>query len=358
MISMPFLSLPMSFSLHLHARSWPQHAERWRRAAQSIFVCIALAWLCLAPATAASYPERTVTIVAAFPGGGIVDIIARRLAQRFSDRFNQPFIVENKTGAAGSIGYAAAARAKADGYTLVLASGPTTMAPPGEGPQGWDPLNSFSAIGMIGTIPQAIVASNAVPARTLPEFVKFAKAEGGRLNYGSAGLGTTPFFTMEVFKSQKNIAMTHIAYRGQPEMIIALIQGDLSIAAITAPLVVPNVQSGKMKALGVTSRTRLATLPDVPTVYEQGMADLGISNWFALLGPANLPSDVVALLARALNDALFTREMKASLAEIGLATQTMLPADTLAFVKSDLARWISMSKALDAGQKTTSGASN
>lgn len=327
-----------------------------------VLVCAVSMWACAAPAAAAPYPERPVTIVSAFPPGGIVDIIARRVAQRFSDRFNQTFVVENRTGAAGSIGYAAAARAKADGYTLVLASGPTTMAPPGEGPQGWDPLTSFSAIGMIGTIPQVIVASNAVPANNLAEFVEYAKTQRRQLNYGSAGPGTTPFFTMELLKKQQRLDMVHVAYRGQPDVIVDLIRGDLSITSVTAPLVVPNVQGGKMKALAVTSKNRLAALPNVPTVHEQGMGDLGISNWFALLGPANLPPDVVAALAKALSEVLAMQEMQASLAQIGLATQSAPPAETLAFVKSDLARWIAMSKALavpaaqaSPAQRATSG---
>lgn len=326
---------------------------RWLRIAHAALALVVGA-LAIAPAGAAPYPERPVTIVSAFPPGGIVDILARRIAQQFSDRFGQSFIVENRTGAAGSIGYAAAARAKADGYTLVLASGPTTMAPPGEATQGWDPLTSFSAIGMIGTIPQVIVATNAVPARNLPEFIDYAKTQRGQLNYGSAGLGTTPFFTMELLKNQQRLNLVHVPYRGQPEVMTDLIRGDLSITSVTAPLVLPHVQSGKMKALAVTSKQRLRALPDVPTVYEHGMGELGISNWFALLAPANLPPDVVASLAKALNEVLATREVQASLEEIGLAIQPAPPAETLAFVKSDLARWIAMSKSLSKpGAQTT-----
>jgi tripartite-type tricarboxylate transporter receptor subunit TctC len=323
-------------------------SRRFGRRVPRAVLAFAVSLWAFAPAVAAPYPERPVTIVSAFPPGGIVDIIARKLAQRFSDRFGQSFIVENRTGAAGSIGYAAAARAKADGYTLVLASGPTTMAPPGEATQGWDPLTSFSAIGMIGTIPQVIVAANAVPARNLPDFIEYAKAQRGQLNYGSAGLGTTPFFTMELFKNQQRVNLVHVPYRGQPEVIMDLIRGDLSITSVTAPLVVPHIQSGKMKALAVTSKNRLRALPDVATVHEQGMGDLGISNWFALLGPANLPPEVVATLAKALPEVLATQDMQASLEEIGLAVQPAAPAETLAFVKGDLARWIAMSKSLSA----------
>lgn len=317
----------------------------------------AIAFLANAPAHAA-YPERAVTVVVAFPPGGIVDIIARRLAQRFSDRFRQAFIVENKTGAAGSIGYAAAARAPADGYTLVLASGPTTMLASSEGPQSWNPMTAFSAIGMIGTIPQAIVTGNATPARTLAEFVDYARARPGQVNYGSAGIGTTPFFTMELLKAQQKINLTHVPYRGQPEVMTDLMRGDLGITSVTVPLVLANVQAGKMKALAVTASARLQVLPAVPTVRELGMPELAISNWFALLAPAGLPADVTATLAAALNEALAAPELKSSLGEIGLLVESAPPAETLGFVKADLARWTAMSKTLATASPRIPGATN
>jgi tripartite-type tricarboxylate transporter receptor subunit TctC len=325
---------------------------RWRQAARLALASAAVFSFCLgAPqASAAPYPARAVTVVSAFPPGGIVDIIARRIALGLSERLGHPFIVENKTGAAGSIGYAYAARANPDGYTLVLASGPTTMAPPNDSPLGWNPLTSFSAIGMIGTIPQAIVANPSVAAHDLREFIENARHQGGQINYGSPGLGTTPFFTMELLKSRQGIAMTHVAYRGQPDVMVDLMRGDLGITAVTVPLVVANVQKGKMKALAVTSKARVPALPEVPTVYEQGMPDLGISNWFALLGPAGLPPEVVARLAKTLDEVLATPQTQAGLAEIGLIAQTASPADTMTFVKSDLSRWIAMMAEVSAAE--------
>lgn len=306
----------------------------------------------------AAYPERPVTIVVAFPSGGIVDLIARRLAQRFSERLKQSFVVENKTGAAGSIGYAAAARAPADGYTLVLASGPTTMLPNTDANPSWNPATAFSAIGMIGTIPQAIVASNAMSVRGLPEFLEQARSRPSQINYGSPGIGTTPFFTMELLKVQQKVKLTHVAYRGQPEVMTDLIRGDLGITSVTVPLVLAHVQGGRMQALAVTSQRRLPALPDVPTVHELGMPSLAISNWFALLAPANVPAHVVSTLARELSDALNAPEMQASFSEIGLLIEKgVSPAETLAFVRTDLARWTTMSRALNNESLTNSGAS-
>ena len=308
---------------------------------------LAACLLAAGPAAAASYPDRPVTIVSAFPAGGIVDAIARRIAQNFSERFKQNFVVENRTGAAGSIGYSAVARAAPDGYTLVVASGPTTMAPPGTTTSAWQPQTAFSAIGMIGTIPQAIIVSNGLPVRTLPELVDFAKARAGQVNYGSAGAGTTPFFTMEMLKSQQQIKLTHVPYRGQPEVMTDLVRGEIGVTAMTVPLVIPQVQAGKIRALAVTSSARLASLPDVPTVAEQGMSGLAISNWFALMAPAKLPPDIASALARALSDALAAPDIRAGFAELGLVIQPAPPAETLAFVQADLARWIAMARSLD-----------
>jgi tripartite-type tricarboxylate transporter receptor subunit TctC len=319
-----------------------------RAAVRAVALLLAAYVVPLGQAVAAAYPERPVTIVSAFPAGGIVDVIARRLAQHFSERFKQSFIVENRAGAAGSIGYSAVARAAPDGYTLVVASGPTTMAPPGAAAPSWQPQTAFSAIGMIGTIPQAIIVSNGLPVRSLPDLVGHAKARPGQVNYGSAGAGTTPFFTMELLKGQQKIDLTHVPYRGQPEVMTDLVRGEIGVTAMTVPLVVQQVQSRKIKAIAVTSTTRVASLPDVPTVVEQGMPELAISNWFALMGPARLPPEVVATLARALTEALAAPELQSSLKDLGLLIQPAPPAETLAFVQADLARWIAMSRSLGA----------
>ena len=324
-----------------------------RAAVRAVALLLAACVVPLGQATAAAYPERPVTIVSAFPAGGIVDVIARRLAQHFSERFKQSFIVDNRSGAAGSIGYSAVARAVPDGYTLVVASGPTTMAPPGAAAPSWQPQTAFSAIGMIGTIPQAIIVSNGVPVRSLPDLVGHAKARPGQVNYGSAGAGTTPFFTMELLKSQQKIDLTHVPYRGQPEVMTDLMRGEIGVTAMTVPLVVQQVQSGRIKAIAVTSSTRVASLPDVPTVAEQGMPELAISNWFALMAPARLPPEVTATLARALTEALAAPDVQASLKDLGLLIQPAPPAETQAFVQADLTRWIAMSRSLGTDSPNT-----
>jgi tripartite-type tricarboxylate transporter receptor subunit TctC len=324
-----------------------------RAAVRAVALLLAACVVPLGQATAAAYPERPVTIVSAFPAGGIVDVIARRLAQHFSERFKQSFIVDNRSGAAGSIGYSAVARAVPDGYTLVVASGPTTMAPPGAAAPSWQPQTAFSAIGMIGTIPQAIIVSNGVPVRSLPDLVGHAKARPGQVNYGSAGAGTTPFFTMELLKSQQKIDLTHVPYRGQPEVMTDLVRGEIGVTAMTVPLVVQQVQSGRIKAIAVTSSTRVASLPDVPTVAEQGMPELAISNWFALMAPARLPPEVTATLARALTEALAAPDVQASLKDLGLLIQPAPPTETQAFVQADLTRWIAMSRSLGTDSPNT-----
>jgi tripartite-type tricarboxylate transporter receptor subunit TctC len=163
---------------------------------------------------------------------------------------------------------------------------------------------------------------------------------------------------MELLKAQQKINLTHVPYRGQPEVMTDLMRGELGITSVTVPLVLANVQAGKMKALAVTSSSRLPVLPTVPTVLELGMPELAISNWFALLAPAGVPADVTATLAAALNEALAAPELKSSLSEIGLLVETSPPAATIAFVKADLTRWTAMSKSLAAASPRIAGASN
>ena len=301
----------------------------------------------VAPNTCAQgYPSKPVRMIVPFTPGGGTDIMARVVAARASESFGQQIVVDNRPGAGGTIGFETVVRANPDGYTLVVASGPTTMAPPGAAAPSWQPQTAFSAIGMIGTIPQAIIVSNGLPVRSLPDLVSHAKARPGQVNYGSAGAGTTPFFTMELLKSQQKIELTHVAYRGQPEVMTDLVRGEIGVTAMTVPLVVQQVRSGKIKAIAVTSSTRVPSLPDVPTVVEQGMPDLAISNWFALMGPARMPPEVVATLARVLSEALAAPDVRASLGDLGLVIQPAPPAETQAFVQADLARWIAMSRSL------------
>jgi len=290
-------------------------------------------------AFAGSYPERPVTIVVPFTAGGIVDIVARRIAGPMSVALGQPVIVENKTGAAGIIGYASVARAKPDGYSLVLASGSLTLGLAYQPSPDVHPVRNFSGIGMIGKIPQAIVVSQDVPGRTVADFVRFAKDKPGKLNFGSVGAGTTPFFTIELLRQIYDLDLVHVPYRGQPEMITDVLRGTLSVSSITAPLVVQHVSSGKMKAIAVTGRQRLAYLPDVPTVYEQGIPRLDISNWFALLGPAGLPDGIVDRLARELREALRNRDVEGSFAKLGVETEFTTPSETMAFVEKDYKLW-------------------
>ena len=242
-----------------------------RMAALRRVLLLLIAPLLASNSMAASYPERPITIVVPFTAGGIVDIVARKIAVPMSAALGQPVVVENKTGAAGIIGYAAVARAKPDGYSLVLASGSLTLGLAYQPSPDVHPVRSYSGIGMIGKIPQAIVVSQELPANSLAEFARIAKEKPGTLNFGSVGAGTTPFFTIELMRQIYDLDLLHVPYRGQPEMITDVLRGTLNISSVTAPLVAQHVSSKKMKAIAVTGRQRLPYLPDVATVYEQGV---------------------------------------------------------------------------------------
>jgi tripartite-type tricarboxylate transporter receptor subunit TctC len=314
------------------------------RAALRRLLPFAVATLLASNVMAGPYPERPITIVVPFTAGGIVDIVARKLAAPMSAALGQPVLVENKTGAAGLIGYAAVARAKPDGYSLVLASGSLTLGLAYQPSAEVHPVRSYSGVGMIGKIPQAIVVNPDVPAQNVADFVRIAREKPGIFNFGSVGPGTTPFFTIELLRQMHGLDLVHIPYRGQPEMMSDLLRGALSISSITAPLSAQHVNSNRIKAIAVTGRQRLPYMPQVPTVYEQGLPRLDIPNWFALLGPAGLPEAVVEKLAHALNGALRNPEVAAGFTTMGLEPVTATPKETMAFVENDHTLWTEISK--------------
>jgi len=325
-----------------------------RTAALRRLLLLLIALLPASNSMAASYPERPITIVVPFTAGGIVDIIARKIAVPMSAALGQPVVVENKTGAAGIIGYAAVARAKPDGYSLVLASGSLTLGLAYQPSADVHPVRSYSGVGMIGKIPQAIVVSQELPANSLAEFARIAKEKPGTLNFGSVGAGTTPFFTIELMRQIYDLDLLHVPYRGQPEMITDVLRGTLNISSVTAPLVAQHVNSKKMKAIAVTGRQRLPYLPDVATVYEQGVPRLDVSNWFALLGPAGLPPPIVERLARELREALRNPEVQESFSKMGVETTPGTPSETMAFVENDYVVWTGVAKTIASRAATAS----
>jgi tripartite-type tricarboxylate transporter receptor subunit TctC len=261
---------------------------------------IAVLAICVltAPAAAQSYPDRVVRIVNPFPPGGSVDITARILAQKLSDNTGQQFIVENRGGAGGNTGADAVAKSDPDGYTLLFsAPGPLvvnqTLYTKG---LPFDPTKDFAPIAIFAYTPIVLMVNPGLPAGNVQELITFAKANPGKVNFGSAGMGSTPHLSGELFKSMTRTEITHVPYRGTGPAMNDLIGGHIQMFFDLLPGSLPQISTGKVRAIANAGAKRPAALPDLPTVAEQGLAGFDSSSWVALVAPAKTPAPVLAKL--------------------------------------------------------------
>jgi len=302
----------------------------------------ALAALGLMPLAAAlraqgKYPERPITLVVPSAPGGTTDFTARLIGDSLQRALGQPVVVDNKPGGAGNIGNQFVAKARPDGYTLLVAySGYQVGNPHLFAKAGWDPIKDFTPVAMLTRAPQVIVTRADLPANTLAALVAHAKANPGKLNYASSGNGSIQHIAGELFKQ---LTGTHIPYRGAGPAVQDLMGGQVDLFITTPAAVVQQVKAGKLKALAVTSDTRLAALPQVPTAVEAGLKGFTLDSWFALFGPAGLPADVVQLLNTEIGKILAQPETRRKAEESGTTVDQMGPAQLAEFTRKELAYW-------------------
>jgi tripartite-type tricarboxylate transporter receptor subunit TctC len=305
----------------------------------------ALAALGLMPLAAAlraqgKYPERPITLVVPSAPGGTTDFTARLIGDILQRALGQPVVVDNKPGGAGNIGNQFVAKARPDGYTLLVAySGYQVGNPHLFAKAGWDPIKDFTPVAMLTRAPQVIVTRADLPANTLAALVAHAKANPGKLNYASSGNGSIQHIAGELFKQLTGTFITHIPYRGAGPAVQDLMGGQVDLFITTPAAVVQQVKAGKLKALAVTSDTRLAALPQVPTAVEAGLKGFTLDSWFALFGPAGLPADVVQLLNTEIGKILAQPETRRKAEESGTTVDQMGPAQLAEFTRKELAYW-------------------
>jgi tripartite-type tricarboxylate transporter receptor subunit TctC len=294
--------------------------------------------LCGAAVAQTAYPSKPVTLIVPFPPGGALDIVARSLAQEMTPLLGQTVIVDNRPGAGGGTGSGAAAKAVADGHTLLFGSIAThALAPALYAKLPYDALKDFVPITQVTSGPLVLVSSAVLPATTLPALIAQARAQPGKLNYASTGNGTAVHLAGELFKSAAAIDVAHIPYKGGAEANTALITGEASYMIVNVQLALPHIKSGKVRALAVTGPRRLAILPEVPTMAESGLPSVEVSTWFGLFAPANTPADVVARLQRDSQKAL--QPMRERLLAQG-DEPVGSTADAFAlFVRAEHAKW-------------------
>ena len=308
-------------------------------------VALALGLVLLAaaavPVHAQNYPERVVRIISPYPPGGSVDLMARVLAQKLTEVWGSSVIVEARTGAGGNTGAEFVAKSEPDGYTLLFtAPGPLvinqTLYSKG---LGFNPERDFAPIALFGSTPLVMMVSNDLPASNLKEFIALAKQKPGTINYGSAGIGTTPHLTAELFKSMAGVNIVHVPYRGTGPALVDLMAGHIQVFFDLLPNSVPQIKAGKVRAIANAGPTRPESLPDLPTVAEQGLPGFSATSWWGFVGPVKMPEPVKAKLIEGTRKVLGSPDVIKHLHALSAEPGNAFGKDFAAFMAAEEKKW-------------------
>jgi tripartite-type tricarboxylate transporter receptor subunit TctC len=288
-----------------------------------------------------TYPYRPIHLIVSYPAGGATDIIGRLLAEVLGEKLGQRVVVENKGGASGMTGARYAANSTPDGYTIIIATATTHAVDPAlfKSVIGYDAIKDFTPISYIGYTPLVLVANPNVPASNVKELLAYIKSKDGRISYANGGTGSVPHMAGELFNSTAGIKVQTIPYKGDGPATTDVLGGQLPYMFSHLPVVLPLIKAGQLKALGVTTAERSSFAPDIPTIAEQGLTGYDIETWWGLFGPANLPKDIVAILNRAVRQALEKPEIKQLFLARGYETKPSTPEEFGDYVKSENVRW-------------------
>jgi tripartite-type tricarboxylate transporter receptor subunit TctC len=299
------------------------------------------------PAVAATWPERPVKIIVPYPPGGITDIVGRSIAERLAETLRQPVVVDNRAGAGGTIGASEAARAAADGYTLFIGTSATNGTNPSTFKElRYKPETDFAPIALAATAPLMIIVNPSVPARSLPEFIRYLKANPGKVNYASTGNGGSVHLTTELFAMQTGTSLQHVVYKGSAPALNDLMGGHVQVMFDNVPSAAPLAASGKVRALAVTSARRTGLAPDIPTVAEVAVPGFESLSWIALYAPAGTPPAVVRQLNEAANAALKNPKLLATFQKAGLDPVGGTPEDLARYQAAEIAKWANVVKTI------------
>jgi len=301
---------------------------------------VGVAALASASAFAQSGYGKPIRIVVTYPPGGPIDGLTRPFAQRLSDAIKSPVVVDNRAGANGAIGYEHVAKSAPDGYTLTIgAAGPFAISPKAVvRPLPYDPVRDFAPVTSMATLPELLTTTMSLPVRSLKDLVALAKKRPGELIYASSGTGGTPHLAMELLKQATKTDMVHVPYKGAGPATMEVIGGQTQLIFADMPVLLPQVQAGKLRALAIGSKGRSASLPDVPTLVEQGV-QIVVENWYAVFAPAATPKDVIARLNADMVRVLNTPDTRALMVKFGAEAAPSTPEALAQLVKNELDRW-------------------
>jgi tripartite-type tricarboxylate transporter receptor subunit TctC len=314
-------------------------------------ILLGLALLLPAFAAAEDFPARPIRLIVPFPPGGPNDIIARMVGQRMSEICKQPIIVDNRGGQAGVLGTDAVAKAAPDGYTIAITSQSSLAISPTMEKIAYDPQKDLAPVTLVAAVPEMLVVATSVPARNMEELVALAKAQPGKLNFASAGVGGLPHLAGELFKLTAKIDIVHVPYRGAAPAINDLLSQQVQMTFLDLPVILPQIKAGNLRPIALGAKQRASQAPDVPTTAEVGMPDLLIENWYGMVAPARTPPEIIAKLNSLTREAMSDPSVKEKLAGQGLTLVPDTPDEFRAFILSETQKWAKVIK--EAGVETT-----
>ena len=292
------------------------------------------------PAGAQEFPVKPIKLIVPFPAGGPNDIIARTVGQRMSELLNQPVLIDNRAGAGGVLGTDAVAKAEPDGYTIAITSaGALAISTSLQEKVPYDPLKDFAHITLVAKVPELLVVATSVPASNMRELIALAKSKPGQLNFASSGAGSMPHLAGELLKLTAQIDIVHVPYRGAAPAVNDLLGQQVQMAFLDLPVLLPQVEAGKLKAIAIGSTERTSALKDVPTTAEVGLPQIQAENWYGMVAPRGTPPAIIAKLHQAALEAMRSPEVKDKLAGQGAILVGNSPEEFAAYIKSEIEKW-------------------
>ena len=314
-----------------------------RRAAKTmawaVAVAILLAGVTASPLSAQTYPNRPLRFIFPFPPGGPTDILGRIIGQKLAERLGQPVVPENKPGAGANIGLEIGAKAKPDGYTITLASPSLSISPTLYKKLNYDSVKDFAPISLVAEIPNVLLVPSSSPIKSLKELIEYAKANPGKLNFGSGGIGTSNHLASELLKTLAQINIVHVPYKGSNQAMIGMMGGEVGMVVVGIPPSQGQIKAGKVRALAVLSEERLPAFPNIPTAKEAGVDNFEVTTWYGILAPAGTPREIVTRLNGELVKIIAMPDTKEKMQNAGFEPLSSTPEKFAEFVKTEIVRW-------------------
>ena len=307
--------------------------------AWAVAVAILLAGVTASPLSAQTYPNRPIRFIFPFPPGGPTDILGRIIGQKLAERLGQPVVPENKPGAGANIGLEIGAKAKPDGYTITLASPSLSISPTLYKKLNYDSVKDFAPISLVAEIPNVLLVPSSSPIKSLKELIAYAKANPGKLNFGSGGIGTSNHLASELFKTLAQINIVHVPYKGSNQAMIGMMGGEVGMVVVGIPPSQGQIKAGKVRALAVLSEERLPAFPNIPTAKEAGIDNFEVTTWYGILAPAGTPREIVTRLNGELVKIIAMPDTKEKMQNAGFEPLSSTPEKFAEFIKTEIVRW-------------------